>query len=496
MTWEDSFVPDSEANSQGNWQSSFVPDNTSPPDYGTRVVQDVQNALQNAGQKSANPNLNDVQKMFADTGAFGNTVWEPVVEGVKSGINEVPQSVKDFTSGIVNSAPVQAVVKPVVGAANAVGQGYQQFAQANPKLSSAINDTVGTAGDMLNTMLIPDAGILTGIEGAKVIGQGALDTGKSIGSGAANMFKGIPAINSDALQTIADTMQSKYNPAMQAARDVPLTQEASDKFLDKLSNPVDASGNPVKFNPLTHDAVLGKIEKVQNLYGDKPLTFGDLEDIKQYFQDDAMGKTSENMMNGTLAKNVRSFRNGLSPDMIDGDPVALQNVQNANASYRAGSQYEQLADLLKNSNDDIGVFQKKLLNQLNNTKSNPFGGWSPEDVQTLTKFAKGTLPENAVGLLGQAGINFNKLNTAPNMLRAAIEGGGSALAPGVGIPLLASGTAAKLGLNALKRGQFQNILGDLESRALPVVPQTTPSVMTQIPQQTLSQIAAQAGGNQ
>ena len=350
----------------------------------------------------------------------------------------------------------------------------------------------GAQQEMSNRGLSPDQSALLGI----VTGGGVMNApedianmGKSISNGTGNIIRGLPGINQDALKATYEQMQSQYTPAMQAAKNVPLTDDATQKFSDNFNDAVSNADIKEKLHPAT----TGVVQEVQdrlapqtdddgNVIGPaQPLSFGELEYFKRRFQQASqtgVGSSDSGAANA-LRKNIIDFRNGLAPEDIDGDQAALQNVQNANASYRAGSQYEQLADLLTNSNGDINTFRNKLRSQLNNTKSDPFGGWAPEDVQTLRDFVDGSTVENVAGLLGKFGFDFKNPTSTANIVRGVAETGGSLMAPGVGIPLGVAGTVSKLGLNALKRGQLQGILSDLESRTRDPVP---PSPMAPPPE--------------
>lgn len=538
MSWQDSFVPDN-----SGWQTSFVPDSAEqgnerlqPSNFMERL------GMAYKGDENQQQELTRQGALYSKDLASGALNALDMPNQLLNTAIAIPGAATKFALDQFKSGPQNALVQDLGseisknGNAPPLGQqfekDYNEWSgnQIQPKDNTEKNigavlkaapsgafgglpgiAATGTGGFMqqeaTNRGWSPDQAALVGLGGAMVgakapsvienIPRAIYDTGAGIGNGVGTMARGAPGIDPESLLKTADTMQSAYTPAMQAAKSVPLTDEATQEFSNHFDKAVDNLDLKDKLHPKTtavvqevQDRLAPQIDANGNSVPAAPLNFGELEYFKQRLQQAAQtgeGGADSGVAN-SLRKSVINFRDNLNPaEDIVGDANALQNVQNANASYRAGNQYEQLADMLKNSDGDITKFQNKLKTALNNTKSEPFKGWSPEDQQTLRDFTNGSMPEKMAGFLSGFGFDLKNLKSPLNYVRLATEGGGSYLAPGFGIPLAGAGTLTRLGLNALKRGQFQGILDNLESRVQPVV-QPTP--------QSLGQIASQLGGNQ
>lgn len=317
---------------------------------------------------------------------------------------------------------------------------YQNFKQGHPQTAQAVDRLGEDVGNLINTAPV-----------LPVINSGAQEVSNTVG----DIAQGAKGLNFEDIRNEADTLRSKYAPQYNEVKNNNIGVDQTKNLVDNINNNL-ASHD---LDPDLHPGTLKVLQRIQTESGDgADLTVNKVNTYKKLLENVAQKDTNSIGRMGEDGAAAMAAKSAINDTLTN-----IPELQSANADYGAGSKFNRLADIVQKNNGDINGIQKDIKRIVGNNKK--LYGYDDSEVASMRKFANGSLTENMVGLLSKAGFDFGNLRGAGNVVRGLVEGGGSVLAPTVGLPIAAVGTAARLGYNAAKRGQFRNLLDQVKQNA-------------------------------
>lgn len=380
----------------------------------------------------------------------------PLVQNISSAVQDNPfapnlgQKFSQFADQYNNGqvAPQDNREKVIAAEFQGAGSGlpFGPLGMASGVVGGGVQQTA------LNHGLSPDQAAALGLltSGAVAKGPEILDSAtNSIANTASDFAKGVKGLNVDDMRSSADNLKDQYSPNYNLVRDTPLGVQGTKDFL----NNVNQAATDFRVHPQLHPQTSDILEQInQEVKSGDNITVDQANIYKKLLQDVSRKDVNNVGQAGPDSGAASSLIGGINDSFSN-----IPELKTANSFYSAGSKYDKITDLVQKSDGDVGKLQNTVKTFLRNDKN--LRGFSDDDVSSLQAFANGNIGENFLGLLGKAGIDFNKLASVPNMLRTGAAGGVTAFGGGgSALPIVAGGTLAKLALNALKRGQLQSIL--------------------------------------
>lgn len=433
----------------------------SQPGFVDRLTQDVQGAWSGAGKQIAD-NTNENQKLgpmqipdprnaLAVAGAFGQTTAAPVIEAVKSAWNYTPQAGKDFVekaaSGIWNSAPVQAVAKPVGGAINAGGQQYDQWAQTHPQTASAVSDLGQNASNMLNASIIPGRGVAAITN--NVIDPAIEKLGGAVSGAATNLNNAM----GDTIRATPDQVKAAASAGYKQVENSGLSFPQS--MIDNVVTDAQSKlPQTAKAQAAFSQSESGKLLQGLDVYKGSPLTLQEANELDQQLGDFISNKGESDL--GKLnadGKQVYQLQKNLRQSMVDaaqngnisGNPDDVQSWQNAVKDWSAQSKMNDIQRIVDKGNmmDNPATSIK---NGFKNYVNSPRINSMPPDVQDAMRQVANGAPIQ----------NFFRTGPGSRLLGMVGGAAGGGL-PGAMAGFAASGAARDVA-GSLQGGQLEKVM--------------------------------------
>lgn len=299
---------------------------------------------------------------------------------------------------------------------------------------------------------------LAGIAGAAKQNLGPVfdKAGKSVSNTAKTIAKGIKPLDADDLKATAREIKGGYGKKIATIKGSSLSPDAS----KELASSIKKSLSELDLDPDLHPQTLKVLSRIENEVRGGTITVKQADTYRKLFSDAArkdINSIGEIGADGNAAlagkRTIDDFLDNLEGTGFS-QPNVAETLRSARSDYSAGKKYERIARLVQKGDGDIAKIQNTIKTFVRNDKN--LQGFNLAEKSALKKFANGGPLEGVLGLFSKAGIDPNNLRSTMNIVR-----GGASLIPGVA-PVVAGGTAAKVALDTIKRGQLQNILEQIK----------------------------------
>jgi hypothetical protein len=268
------------------------------------------------------------------------------------------------------------------------------------------------------------------------------------------------------LDTLRDAKNAAYSAVDASGLKAPLTT-ADDMFT--RSQAAAAAANYV---PDVDKQTMAALEMMQNQIG-KELTIGELDKLRQGLSRRYKAAPNEVAildMIDTVDDAIRSLPGG--GDLMDAARIANGRYKKAELFENAFKKAEDQVASTGSGGNVLNKFRQAVTSIINNPKQNRF--FSTEELDFMTKFVRGDLPENTLRLIG-------KLSPSGNGLMMALNVGAIATNPLMAI-VTAGSQAAKTSADMMAKGGADAIQTMVATGRVPVAkPSSIPQMSRLLP---------------
>lgn len=426
------------------------------PGIGTRLLGDLQNRIAAGNEIVNDPNRSAIAKVPEYVGKVGAGLANDAVgEVLKSGVNAIPQPVKDAAG-----ATMQAIHDTVVpdsyskAVEGSLAGGKQIYNQMSPQTKDAVDAAANVVG--LGANLAGGAGLATKAgdlaSGARAAVNAASDNAGPLNFDLSKFTKG-PLPTSKNLFSEGDKAYEAANAAGAGARPV-----ATNNFLDQAIKTAQQDPNLLAVHG--PDDVTNYLERLQALR-DKPLPLSTAQALDIDLRESAAKafRAGDNNLGARYQAIKQSLRDNIynapDPTHITGGPQGFYALKEGNRLYSQGYQVEDLENAmakgLENEVPSTGI-KTQFRKIADDIRVNGPKGRSQELVDSINEAARtgaltgllktmgsrlGPIAAGAVG--GMLGAPAGPLGAAAG---SAVAGGASYLATA---PFRAGATALQAG---------------------------------------------------
>lgn len=356
-----------------------------------------------------------------------------------------------------------AVAAPVTGAYFAgeaqPGEMGEQFMQG-----AKLGGTLGAA--------LPVAGAVVGGLGGAAI-KGAKNIKAGIGARGADELD-------DAAMAIKDVATQQYAKMRQAG--AVFSPNATQNIQAKISQTLAQDG---ALNPRLHDKVLAVYDDISQGLSKGAVGLDELDQWRQVLGDIA-GNFSDkvNARKATIMiKSIDDLVENVQPtDLISGGKQAVDALKAGREAWARQSRFRAVADIVKNSGNDVNKLKRDLTKMLLNPKKTR--GFSKQEMDALKEAARQTTGEGIMKMVGKFGFDIGSGsatgNTGLPVITGTLTGLGSLATGGtggIGVAIPAVGTVARSTQKALGFGKAENLLKLIEQGG-----QVTGKMVSELPQ--------------
>lgn len=264
--------------------------------------------------------------------------------------------------------------------------------------------------------------------------------------------KGVIAKSPEAVQDIAESMKSNAGAVYDQMRQVGATfkPSATQGFLQPE---VDASLQKLNFIPGLTPQTNAIVEDLRSKIASGDLELSHLDQIRRQLGR-VGGNAEEPVAAGAVRRVIDDFVNNANSSFLsNGDKSAIDLLNKGRKQYQQASKYEAVSEILAKADGDQNKIRNGLKRFLDNSENT--SGWSDKELAALKDAAKRGVTDNLLRGLGTFGLDLGKTK---NIALPLITGGGSFVAPSIGVPLLTAGTVARQLDKYATRGDAQTLL--------------------------------------
>ncbi len=420
------------------------------PGIGQRLVGDLQNRITAGNEIVNDPNRNPVAKALEYTGKVGGGLANDALgEVIKSGVNAIPQGVKDAAG-----AAAQAIVPDSYSKAvnDSLAGGKQLYNKLSPEAKDAADSAANIVG--LGANLAGGVGLATKAgdlaTGARAAVNAASDAAAPFDL---SKFTKGPMPTSKNLFTEGDKAYDAANAAGAGARPV-----ATNNFLDQAIKTAQQDPNLLAVHG--PDAATEYLTRLQALR-DKPMPLSTAQALDIDLRESAAKafRAGDNNLGARYQAIKQALRDNIynapDPTHITGGPQGFHALKEGNRLYSQGYQVEDLENAMakgmENEVPSTGI-KTQFRKIANDIRENGPKGRSPELVDAINEAARtgaltgllktmgsrlGPIAAGAVG--GMLGSPAGPLGAA---IGSGVAGGASYLATA---PFRAGATALQAG---------------------------------------------------
>lgn len=405
-------------------------------------------------------------------GFLNDVAGEALVEGGKALSYITPDAIEkpiiEAGKDVLNYTGNTSAGRAAMGLAQDAVQGYESFAENNPRSARNIESLANTgvlaaALTPVKSQAIANTVVDKAGEGVKTLAKKSANTALAPVKGSKNLYQGIKAGSDDALDAASKTIKDRSTKAYSDMRNAGATFKAgtTNRIIQNMDDALKSDGI---LNPRLHDKVVGLMDDFKARSLDGEMALEELDQWRQLF-----GEVSGNFGDKINARKASIVRNALddaidsiSPsDLASGDKTAVQALKTARAEWARQSKFNTIKDVIKKSDGDANYLKRELKKIYDNPKKHR--GFSADEMAALKEASKLSFGEGVLKIAGKFGFDLGGSRIGNGV--APLVGGfaaGTSGGTGVGLAVPAVGTVARQGQKYVARGKAENLLDTIK----------------------------------